>query len=592
MKAKKQIKIVILSILSILILIGAINFYMDPFGVFRKDGWFAYRMTRNPRTAKITYLNNKDNYDAYIVGSSGSSPLLTQSFNKYGKRNYYNAFYYGADMKDVKETVKYLVNKRGAKEIVLPITFSFAESYDTGDNDLHYKMKPEVDGKNKFEFYLNYLFSDMRYAYDMYKSSKKKSYIPSGFDVFIPANGNYDKRVRDTENIGSLENYLNLYPDFKFEKAKIETNYKDQFFSDLEDTVKFLQDKNVKLRLIMYPLYKTAFKAYPKADIDEFYKRLNKISDYWDFTYSSISLDPRYFYDTAHYRNDVGDMMIYKIFGDKEHFIPEDFGTFVKKGQDVRPQIAKKENFEGKILNLMLHHIGQDKNNPAIIDENKLIELFEKIKEKNYTTISLKDINDFVEKGKALPEKSILLTFDDGYKSNYTKVYPLLKKYNYKALYFPIGVSIGKDTYKESGIKIIPHYDLNQMEEMKNSKLVEFGSHTFDMHQVEKYEKENPDIHTSLLRQGDEKEYISYLKNDIKNFEEKMNGLMSPYKAMAYPLGLHDNLSDVIVKEKGYNITFTTNEGENIILKGLKQSTFSMNRINIGPETDLEQVLK
>ena len=127
---------------------------------------------------------------------------------------------------------------------------------------------------------------------------------------------------------------------------------------------------------------------------------------------------------------------------------------------------------------------------------------------------------------------------------------------------------------------------------MKNSKLVEFGSHTFDMHQVEKYEKENPDIHTSLLRQGDEKEYISYLKNDIKNFEEKMNGLMSPYKAMAYPLGLHDNLSDVIVKEKGYNITFTTNEGENIILKGLKQSTFSMNRINIGPETDLEQVLK
>lgn len=86
MKAKKQIKIVILSILSILILIGAINFYMDPFGVFRKDGWFAYRMTRNPRTAKITYLNNKDNYDAYIVGSSGSSPLLTQSFNKYGKK--------------------------------------------------------------------------------------------------------------------------------------------------------------------------------------------------------------------------------------------------------------------------------------------------------------------------------------------------------------------------------------------------------------------------------------------------------------------------------------------------------------------------
>lgn len=592
MNPKRQLKIILFSLLSVLLLIGGLNFYMDPFGVFQSDGWFAYRMTRNPRTAKITYLNTRQDYNAFVVGSSGSSPLLAQSLDQYGKNKYYNTFYYGADMKDIKETVEYLVNEKAAKEIILPITFSFAEHYNTGDDDLHYKMKPELDGGNRLSFYMDYLFADVRYPYDMYQSSRKKSYIPSSFDVFVPDTGNYDKRVRDTEPIGSLDEYLTLYPEFVPEKDKIETTAMDSFFSDLKYVSSFLKKKDVKLRLVMYPLYKTAYQAYDPKDIADFYKRLHAIDDFWDFTYSSISLEPRYFYDTAHYRNDVGNMMIYKMFGDKEHFVPDDFGTFVKKGESFSLPQASEENFEGKIVTLMLHHIGDEQGNAAVINDRKLRALFEKIKEKHYTTIGLQDIYDFVEKGKALPEKSVLLTFDDGYESNYTKVYPLLKEYHYKALFFPVGCSIGKDTYRNTNIKMYPHYSLDQMREMKDSGLVEFGSHTFDMHQVEMYEKGNTDMHTSLLKRGDEKKYIAYLKNDIKRFEDELKDLLSPYKSMAYPSGLHDDLSDVIVKENGYDITFTTNEGDDILLKGLKQSMFSMNRINVSNETDLDQLLQ
>lgn len=99
-------------------------------------------------------------------------------------------------------------------------------------------------------------------------------------------------------------------------------------------------------------------------------------------------------------------------------------------------------------------------------------------------------------------------------------------------------------------------------------------------------------MHTSLLKRGDEKKYIAYLKNDIKRFEDELKDLLSPYKSMAYPSGLHDDLSDVIVKENGYDITFTTNEGDDILLKGLKQSMFSMNRTNVSNETALDQLLQ
>jgi biofilm PGA synthesis lipoprotein PgaB len=51
-----------------------------------------------------------------------------------------------------------------------------------------------------------------------------------------------------------------------------------------------------------------------------------------------------------------------------------------------------------------------------------------------YSVVSVQDLFDAAAGKKELPEKPILLTFDDGYLSFYTKVYPLLKKYHYPPL--------------------------------------------------------------------------------------------------------------------------------------------------------------
>ena len=56
--------------------------------------------------------------------------------------------------------------------------------------------------------------------------------------------------------------------------------------------------------------------------------------------------------------------------------------------------------------------------------------------ENGYTTVVVKDLIDYVYGKKSLPEKCIMLTFDDGYNNNYTDLYPLLQKYNVKATIF------------------------------------------------------------------------------------------------------------------------------------------------------------
>ncbi|MDO4800261.1 MAG: hypothetical protein Q4A52_07090, partial [Bacillota bacterium] len=241
MSSKKQLTILISAFVTVLLFIAAVNYWFDPFGVFnKKQGWFSYQMTRNPRTAKISYLNHHHaNYDSFILGSSGASGLVSASFDD-GK--YYNLFFYGADMKDIKQTAHYIMDHYEVKQVILPITFSFAENYDAGNENLSYVMKPEVTGENPLAFYPQYLFSSLSYAYEMWQSQNKDSYLPKPFDVFVPESGNYDKRVRRVEYLGSLEEYLAKYPEFQHNRAKIAMPYMDAFFGDLEEVLNRFRD--------------------------------------------------------------------------------------------------------------------------------------------------------------------------------------------------------------------------------------------------------------------------------------------------------------------------------------------------------------
>ena len=89
-----------------------------------------------------------------------------------------------------------------------------------------------------------------------------------------------------------------------------------------------------------------------------------------------------------------------------------------------------------------------------------------------YTIISIKELAD-ADKGKTeLPNKPIIITFDDGYYSNYEYIYPILKKYNAKASIFIVTDKIGKEF---DGIKYL---GWDECLEMQNSGLVEIYSHS------------------------------------------------------------------------------------------------------------------
>lgn len=113
------------------------------------------------------------------------------------------------------------------------------------------------------------------------------------------------------------------------------------------------------------------------------------------------------------------------------------------------------------------------------ITDKQLENHFKFFKEKGYTPISIKQYQDYLEKGIKLPEKPILISFDDGHESMYTKIYPLLKKYNYHAVF---GIILSNmDGIPENSIKKMVTWE--QLQEMKASGLVEVGVHSYDLHE-------------------------------------------------------------------------------------------------------------
>ncbi len=103
------------------------------------------------------------------------------------------------------------------------------------------------------------------------------------------------------------------------------------------------------------------------------------------------------------------------------------------------------------------------------------------LKSAGYHVVSFQQIVVAARGGAPLPDKAVLLTFDDGYESFYSRVFPLLKKYHYPAVVALVGTWMeGSDAINRPANKTLLSWA--QVRELAASGLVEVASHSFDLH--------------------------------------------------------------------------------------------------------------
>ncbi|WP_424769315.1 polysaccharide deacetylase family protein [Paenibacillus sp. sgz302251] len=227
---------------------------------------------------------------------------------------------------------------------------------------------------------------------------------------------------------------------------------------------------------------------------------------------------------------------------------------------NVSPISVNRDFFEveesaDKVTVLMYHHIipkSQLKKhhftkNGKLIDMVVTLEEFTKqmnyLKEQNYTVLSLKEFELFITNQKKVPAKSVLITFDDGYKNVFEFAYPVLKKHEFSAVQLIITGLITERTVSYDS-SLLQYASIDELKEA--SDVFDYGNHTHSLH----HRDDNG---------------VTYLKlYDCEKIQEdlaKANEWLGHSKTFAAPYGEYDANTLDILKELKFKMAFTVSPG-------------------------------
>jgi len=246
---------------------------------------------------------------------------------------------------------------------------------------------------------------------------------------------------------------------------------------------------------------------------------------------------------------------------------------------------------------LMYHHFAEtDLGHPGMVMSGETFaNHLGALQNAGYTTISFAELRDFVYEGRPLPKRPIIITFDDGYLSNYEIAFPILKQHNMSATVFIIGVTHAREYYKDTEhVLRWPRFDDDQAVRMVDSGHIFIESHSYDMHQHEPWEKPEHFRRGVLRKESEsEKEYIYAFRADFKRSAAQIEALtgVRPF-VYSYPFGISNELSDYLLEDMGVKVTLKITPGINIVTRGDPDSLMSMNRFNVPWSTTPEELIE
>ncbi|WHH58371.1 polysaccharide deacetylase family protein [Petroclostridium sp. X23] len=206
--------------------------------------------------------------------------------------------------------------------------------------------------------------------------------------------------------------------------------------------------------------------------------------------------------------------------------------------------IADTVEHDAKVPILLYHNIMDDFDpkqssvhiSPKLFEEHML-----SLKNAGFHTIDFNQYYDYRINGQPLPEKPVIITFDDGYSSNYEQAFPTLKRLDMKATIFILTGRMGAAddvTY--------PHFTWKQAREMQESGVIDIQSHS--------------DLHPNMMQQSVGRVQLE-LRRSKYLIEKNLNKTCDVF---AYPYGLYNNQAQEMAEKAGYKMqVFVGDKGVN-----------------------------
>lgn len=183
-----------------------------------------------------------------------------------------------------------------------------------------------------------------------------------------------------------------------------------------------------------------------------------------------------------------------------------------------------------------------------------------------------------------IPDKPVMVTFDDGYSSNYDVLFPILREMDVKAA-IALVVSMPDQRQSENFLS----WDMCR--EMSDSGLVEFGSHTYDLHNFDgrggMYTPGKPNGIQRL--EGEQRaDYEARVCGDLQKSIDAIEAHLDvPVTYLAYPFGERDPWAEDYIREH-FALTVTTHSA----VADLDMGLYGMDRLTIAVSQPVDSYLK
>lgn len=209
---------------------------------------------------------------------------------------------------------------------------------------------------------------------------------------------------------------------------------------------------------------------------------------------------------------------------------------------------------------MMYHHVGENRQIRSDTVSPRLFEYqMNFLKRHGYHVLRLDELIQGIKFQKDLPERSVAITFDDGYEDNYTQAFPILKKYGFPATFFISPDFIGQEGY----------LNIEQIKQMMTQG-VAFGDHSMSHAYL-------PDCTPEVL---------AIEVESSKKILEKELGTQVDY--FAYPVGGFNNGVKKLMPQAGFKAAFTTNRGQD----RWNRDAYQLNRIRFGDKDTYDMDLR
>lgn len=198
------------------------------------------------------------------------------------------------------------------------------------------------------------------------------------------------------------------------------------------------------------------------------------------------------------------------------------------------------------------------------------------IKSKGYTSVTTQQLIDYANRRGSLPEKPILITFDDGYESFVPYAQPVLKELDMYAVVSIIG-SVAQ-TYTDTTDHTIrySHLSWEGIRQLSQDPHVEIGNHTYDLHSLDRGRR------GCRIKSGEEVgAYKAMLNADLTKTQDMLAQYTgAPAKTFAYPFGARCSQSEEVLRSMGFQIVLTCAEKINRITDQSTDWLYDVGRFN------------